>query len=270
MSSIPQGAALLDALETGELRVARPGDDGSWIVDTDVKDAILGIFKSCEIVAMGNELRRESYAALDVQAPPFRDKDLLRVRRFTKREGVRLVPGGSAVRRGSFLGSGVVCMPPMYVNIGAYIGAGSMIDSHALVGSCAQIGENVHISAATQIGGVLEPAGARPVIVEDGAFVGGNCGVYEGVLIRTGAVLAAGVILTATTRVYDLVNEQELRGTREAPLEIPAGAVVVPGTRPAGGAWAQERGLTMSCAIIPKYRDAGTDGATALEQALRE
>ncbi|MFT7486711.1 MAG: 2,3,4,5-tetrahydropyridine-2-carboxylate N-succinyltransferase, partial [Candidatus Paceibacteria bacterium] len=221
-------------------------------------------------VSMGNELRRESYAALEVQAPPFRDKDLLRVRRFTKRDGVRLVPGGSAVRRGAYLGPGVVCMPPMYVNIGAYVGANSMIDSHALVGSCAQVGEGVHVSAAAQVGGVLEPSGARPVIIEEGAFIGGNTGLYEGVLVRREAVIAAGVILTATTRVYDLVNEEELTGTRERPLEIPAGAVVIPGTRPAAGDWARERGLSMDCAIIPKYRDQQTDVATSLEEALRE
>ena len=161
-------------------------------------------------------------------------------------------------------------MPPMYVNIGAYVGAGSMIDSHALIGSCAQVGEGVHVSAAAQIGGVLEPPGARPVIVEDGCFVGGNTGLYEGVLLRESAVIAAGVVLTATTKVYDLVHERELTGTREAPLEIPAGAVVVPGSKPAAGEWAVAHGLSMSCAIIPKYRDAGTASSTALEQALRE
>jgi 2,3,4,5-tetrahydropyridine-2-carboxylate N-succinyltransferase len=270
MSSLPAGALLLDALESGELRVAERDASGEWVVNADIKQAILDIFKNSEVVSMGNELRRESYAALEVQAPPFRDKDLLRVRRFTKRDGVRLVPGGSAVRRGAYLGPGVVCMPPMYVNIGAYVGANSMIDSHALVGSCAQVGEGVHVSAAAQVGGVLEPSGARPVIIEEGAFIGGNTGLYEGVLVRREAVIAAGVILTATTRVYDLVNEEELTGTRERPLEIPAGAVVIPGTRPAAGDWARERGLSMDCAIIPKYRDQQTDVATSLEEALRE
>jgi 2,3,4,5-tetrahydropyridine-2-carboxylate N-succinyltransferase len=266
---LPAGAALLDALEHGELRVARPDDDGSWKVDLALKEAILDLFRQSEVVATGNELGREAYQALNAGAPPFRDKDLLRVRRFTKRDDVRIVPGGSAVRRGAYLGPGVVCMPPMYVNIGAWVGAGSMIDSHALVGSCAQVGAGVHVSAATQIGGVLEPPGARPVIVEDGAFVGGNSGLYEGVLLREGAVIAAGVILTATTRVFDLVHERELVGTREEPLEIPAGAVVVPGTRPAAGAWASERGLDVSCALIVKYRDERTAAATALEEALR-
>ena len=268
-NDVPNGVALLDALESGELRVATRAEDGTWAVNAGVKEAILELFRSCSIVPMGNELARESYTKLDLHGAPFRDKELLRVRRFTAREGVRVVPGGSAVRRGAHLGEGVVCMPPMYVNIGAFVGAGSMIDSHALIGSCAQIGERVHVSAAAQIGGVLEPPGAQPVIVEDGAFVGGNCGLYEGVLVRAGAVLAAGVVLTATSKVYDLVNERELTGTRDAPLEIPAGAVVVPGTRPAGGTWAEERGLAFGCALIPKYRDERTDSATALEDALR-
>ena len=268
-AEVPRGAELLEALESGELRVAAPGPDGDWVVDARVKEAILDLFRDGEVVPQGNELAREAYPALELGAPPFRDKALLRVRRFTRREGVRLVPGGSSVRRGAFLGQGVVCMPPMYVNVGAWVGAGSMIDSHALVGSCAQIGAAVHLSAAAQIGGVLEPPGARPVIVEDGAFVGGGCGLYEGVLVRRGAVVAAGVVLTATTRVYDLVQERELGGTREAPLEIPAGAVVVPGARPAGGAWARERGLSVGCALIAKYRDERTAAATALEEALR-
>jgi 2,3,4,5-tetrahydropyridine-2-carboxylate N-succinyltransferase len=268
-SSIPAGALLLDALESGELRVARRTDSGDWVVNPAVKQAILEIFRTSEVVAAGNELSRESYHAIDVQGPPFRDKDLLRVRRFTKRDDVRLVPGGSAVRRGAYLGPGVVCMPPMYVNVGAWVGPGCMIDSHALVGSCAQLGAGVHLSAAAQIGGVLEPPGARPVIVEEGAFIGGNSGLYEGVLVRAGAVIAAGVVLTATTRVFDLVHERELCGTRERPLEIPAGAVVVPGSRPARGAWAEARGLAASCALIPKYRDERTAAATALEEALR-
>jgi len=267
--SVPRGAALLDALESGELRVAEPGAGGAWVVHAAVKEAILDLFREGEVVPMGNELPRESYQALDLGAAPYRDKDLLRVRRFNKRDGVRMVPGGSAVRRGAHLAQGVVCMPPMYVNVGAWIGAGSMIDSHALVGSCAQIGAGVHVAAGAQIGGVLEPPGARPVIVEDGAFVGGGCGLYGGVLVRAGAVLAAGVVLTATTRVYDLVEERELHGTGEAPLEVPAGAVVVPGSRPAAGAWAAERGLGVDCALITKFRDERTAAATALEEALR-
>ena len=180
-----------------------------------------------------------------------------------------VVPGGTSVRRGSHVGQGVVIMPPSYVNVGAFVGAASMIDSHVLVGSCAQIGERVHLSAGAQIGGVLEPANAMPVIVEDDAFVGGNCGLYEGVVVRSGAVLAAGTILASGTVVYDLVNERELRGTREQPLEIPERAVVVPGSRPVGSDWAKSRGLGAACALIVKYRDEKTDRATALEEALR-
>jgi 2,3,4,5-tetrahydropyridine-2-carboxylate N-succinyltransferase len=191
------------------------------------------------------------------------------VRRFGEKDNVRVVPGGSSVRRGAHLASGVVCMPPMFVNVGAFVGAGTMIDSHALVGSCAQIGERVHLSAAAQIGGVLEPANARPVIVEDDAFIGGNCGIYEGVLVRKGAVIAAGVVLTAATPVFDLAHNVELTGTRENPLEIPERAVVIPGTRPVKSAWGRERGLQSACALIVKYRDEKTDRATALEDALR-
>src|SRR5262245_39657099 len=160
-------------------------------------------------------------------------------------------------------------MPPMYVNVGAFVGEGTMIDSHALVGSCAQIGERVHVSAAAQIGGVLEPANARPVIVEDDAFVGGNCGLYEGVLVRAGAVLASGVVLAAATPVFDLVNEREIKGTRAEPVEIPERAVVIPGTRAAKGRFAMQHGLSASCALIVKYRDEKTDRATALKDALR-
>jgi 2,3,4,5-tetrahydropyridine-2-carboxylate N-succinyltransferase len=200
---------------------------------------------------------------------PFLDKSALPVRRFAVASGVRIVPGGSSVRRGAYLAPGVIVMPPAYVNVGAYVGAGTMIDSHALVGSCAQVGARCHVSAAAQIGGVLEPAGARPVILEDDVFVGGNCGVYEGVLVRERAVLAAGVVLASGSLVYDCVNERELRGTRESPLEIPAGAVVVPGTRPVASAWGREKGLSVACALIVKYRDEKTDRATALEAALR-
>ncbi len=185
----PRGAALLDALERGAVRVAEPEGD-AWRVNEWVKEAILELFRTSPTVAIG----------------AFIDKAALPPRRFEVADGVRLVPGGSAVRRGAYLAPGVICMPPMYVNVGAWVGAGSMIDSHALVGSCAQVGQRVHVSAGVQIGGVLEPIGARPVVVEDDAFLGGQCGLYEGVRIRRGAVLAAGVSLTATTVVYDLVH----------------------------------------------------------------
>jgi len=266
--SRPTGIELLDALESGAVRAAEPTDQG-WQVNAWVKEAILDLFRSSEVVPQGVEL---AGSVLDLAAQgqlAFRDKAPLGVRRFTELHGVRLVPGGSAVRRGAHLASGVVCMPPMYVNVGAWVGAGSMIDSHALVGSCAQMGEGVHLSAGAQLGGVLEPAGARPVIVEDEAFIGGNCGVFEGVLVGCGAVLAAGVILAAGSVVYDLIGECELRGTPERPLEIPPRAVVIPGSRAVAGPFAREHGLAASCALIVKYRDARTDAATALEEALR-
>ncbi len=254
-----RGDDLLDALESGAVRVAEPDGDGGWRVNTWVKDAILDLFRTTGIVAKG----------LEGEPGLFRDKEPLDVRRFDAASNVRVVPGGSAVRRGAHLGEGVVCMPPMYVNLGAFVGAGSMVDSHALVGSCAQVGAGVHLSAAAQIGGVLEPPGARPVIIEDGAFIGGGAGIYEGVLVRRGAVIAGGVQLTASTPVYDLVHERERTGSREAPLEIPAGAVVLPGTRPVKSAWGRERGLAQACALIVKYRDERTDEGTALEEALR-
>ncbi|MCA8980234.1 MAG: 2,3,4,5-tetrahydropyridine-2,6-dicarboxylate N-succinyltransferase [Planctomycetes bacterium] len=254
-----RGAELLDALEAGIVRVAERTASGDWIVNTWVKDAILQLFRTSSIVPKG----------LEGEPGLFRDKQPLDVRRFDAASNVRIVPGGSAVRRGAHLGPGVVCMPPMYVNLGAFVGAGTMVDSHALIGSCAQIGERVHVSAAAQIGGVLEPPGARPVIIEDGAFIGGGAGIYEGVLIRRGAVIAGGLQLTASTPVFDLVHERELRGTRAAPLEIPANAVVLPGTRPVSSQWGRERGLNQACALIVKYRDEKTDQGTALEEALR-
>jgi 2,3,4,5-tetrahydropyridine-2-carboxylate N-succinyltransferase len=258
----PSGTDLLDALEAGAVRAAERAPDGTWRVNAWVKLAILELFRQSRLVEIGPDPVRTVFS--------FVDKEPLTPRRFSARDGVRLVPGGSAVRRGAHLGRGVICMPPMYVNIGAHVGEDTLIDSHALVGSCAQIGARVHLSAAAQIGGVLEPAGARPVIVEDDAFVGGNCGIYEGVLVRRGAVLASGLVLSASTRVFDLVHERELENSRERPLEIPERAVVVAGSRPASGRWAQDRGLQLGCALIVKYRDERTDRATALEQALRD
>ncbi|MFT4539447.1 MAG: 2,3,4,5-tetrahydropyridine-2-carboxylate N-succinyltransferase [Planctomycetota bacterium] len=274
------GEELLDALERGDARAASPTPDG-WVTHAWVKTGILEIFKNSEVVGhswpaadvdaatskAGSKTRDAKRAA---ESPaPFRDKEAFPLRRFRRADGVRLVPGGSAVRRGAHLGQGVVCMPPMYVNVGAFVGARTMIDSHALVGSCAQIGSDVHLSAAAQIGGVLEPAGARPVIIEDGAFIGGGSGVYEGVLVGEQAVIGAGVILTATTPLFDLTRGEILRGTRNEPLRVPPRAVVVPGTRPASGDFALQHGLQIACSIIVKYRDEGTDAATALESALR-
>ena len=248
---------LLAALEAGEVRSASRGDDGVWRANGWVKRGILLGFRIGKIE--------------DQSVGPFAffDKDTYPTRPFGPGAGVRIVPGGSTVRRGSYLAKGVVCMPPMYVNVGAYVDGGTMVDSHALVGSCAQIGRDVHLSAAAQIGGVLEPIGAAPVVIEDGVFVGGGCGVYEGTVVREHAVLAAGVILTRSSRVYDLVHETVIRAGGDTPLEIPAGAVVVPGTRAVGTPFGQEHGLAVSAPVIVKYRDASTDASTTLEDALR-
>jgi 2,3,4,5-tetrahydropyridine-2-carboxylate N-succinyltransferase len=182
---------------------------------------------------------------------------------------VRVVPGGTTVRTGAHLEPGVTIMPPASVNVGAWVGRGTLVDSHALVGSCAQVGERVHLSAAVQVGGVLEPVGARPVVVEDDAFIGGGSGLYDGVIVGRGAVLGAGVILTGQSRIVDLVEERELRGTTDEPLVVPPGAVVIPGGRPASGAYAAANGITLTVPVIVKRRDAGTDARVTLEEALR-
>ena len=188
---------------------------------------------------------------------------------FSLDSKVRIVPGGSSIRTGCYIAPGVICMPPMYINIGAYIDSGTMIDSHALVGTCAQIGKNVHISAAAQIGGVLEPAGARPVIIEDDVMIGGNCGIYEGVLIRKRAVLGSGVIINGSTHIYDMVNEEILSSKDGNTVEVPENAVVIPGSRALQSPFAKEYGISVSTPLIVKYRDAKTDAKTALEQSLR-
>jgi len=249
---------LLEALEAGEVRAAeRSGDD--WVAVSWVKQGILLGFR------LG--VNRVTHV------PPvfhFRDRDTFPTQDPTRSAGnVRIVPGGTTVRRGAHLGEGVVIMPPAYVNVGAWVGAGTMVDSHALVGSCAQIGRGVHLSAAAQIGGVLEPIGAAPVIVEDEVFIGGGCGVYEGTRIAAGAVLAPGVILTRSTPVYDLARERVLRTETDRPPVIPEGAVVVPGSRPASGDHARRHGLQIQTPIIVKYRDGSTAAAVELEQALR-
>jgi 2,3,4,5-tetrahydropyridine-2-carboxylate N-succinyltransferase len=249
---------LLAALESGRRRAAWPDGSapGGWRVDASVKEEILALFRTPE---------HRSWE-LD-GAFAFRDRATLPIR--GPGESVRIVPGGTTVRAGAHLGEGVVVMPPSYVNIGAWVGRDSMVDSHVLVGSCAQIGERVHLAAGVQVGGVLEPIGARPVIVEDDVFVGGLCGLFEGVLVGRGAVLGAGVILTGTSRLYDLEEERVVTGTREEPLAVPPGAVVVPGVRAAGGEFAAAQGLGVATALIVKQRDARTDARTALESALR-
>ena len=248
----------LEALEGGHIRAAQRQDDGEWVVNPSVKRGILLGFR------LG---RNMEFASLPLQ---FSDKDTYPIQQLPVVErNIRIVPGGNSVRRGSYIGRNVVMMPPAFINVGAYVGEGTIVDSHALVGSCAQVGNNVHISAGVQIGGVLEPIGQTPVIIEDGVMLGGNCGVYEGVRVRQGAVLASGCVVTASTPVFDLVNETVLRATSESPLEIPKNAVVVPGSRPAKGEFAAKHGLQMAALLIVKYRDEKTDARTALEELPR-
>jgi len=250
--------ALKSLLNTGEVRSASRDADGRWHANTWVKAGILLGFRLGVVVPVA-------------EGSPFQffDKDTFPLRTLRITDGVRVVPGGSAIRDGAFLAKGVICIPPMYINVGAYVDEGTLVDSHALVGSCAQVGKRVHLSAAAQIGGVLEPPNAVPVVIEDDVLVGGNCGVYEGTIVRARAVLGAGVVLTRGTPVYDLVREQVYRAESGRPLEIPEGAVVVPGARAVRGAWAGAEGLSVQTPLIVKYRDEKTDLATALEQWLR-
>jgi 2,3,4,5-tetrahydropyridine-2-carboxylate N-succinyltransferase len=250
-------ADLVQALNAGDVRAASPEEDGTWTTHAWVKQGLLLGFQIGRIVDYSTDQF------------PFYDKNTFPVKPLRKADNVRLVPGGSSIRTGSYVAPGVVCMPPMYVNVGAYVDEETMIDSHALVGSCAQIGKRVHLSAAAQVGGVLEPVHAAPVIIEDDVFVGGNAGIYEGCIVREGAVIAAGVNLTSSTRLYDLVNETVYSADDDTPLEVPEGAVVVPGARSVGGDFGEEHGLSLYAPMIVKYRDAKTDAATVLEDALR-
>ena len=253
----PAVNALMDALTRGAVRSARRVGD-EWQAVEWVKVGILLAFRIGRV--------REFSGA----PAPYFDKDTLPLRDTRGvEENIRMVPGGTSVRSGAFLGKNVIIMPPAFVNVGAYVGQGTMIDSHALVGSCAQVGERVHLSAGAQLGGVLEPVGLRPVIVEDDAMIGGNVGVFEGTLVGERAVLAPGVQLTSSTTVYDLVRAATYRAAPGRPLTIPPGAVVVPGTREASGPFAHEHGIHLYAPIIVKYRNASTDAATALEEALR-
>lgn len=245
-------------LNRGEVRAAARGADGVWRTNAWVKSGIL----------LGFRLGKLTPAATGGPFPFF-DKDTFPLRDVGLEDGVRLVPGGSSIRDGCYLGKGVICVPPMYINVGAYVDDGTMVDSHALVGSCAQIGKRVHLSAAAQIGGVLEPAGALPVIIEDDVLIGGNCGVYEGTVVRERAVLAPGVLLTGGTPVLDLVHDRIYRREDDRPLEIPAGAVVVPGTRPVSTGIGKARGVSLYAPIIVKYRDEKTETAVRLEDLLR-
>jgi 2,3,4,5-tetrahydropyridine-2-carboxylate N-succinyltransferase len=246
-------------LNRGQIRAAERNADGKWETNAWVKRGILLGFRMGTIVDM-------SPADHSLN---FLDKNTYPIREFSVADRVRIVPGGSSIRDGAYIAPGVVCMPPMYVNVGAYVDEGTMIDSHALVGSCAQIGKRVHLSAAAQIGGVLEPVGAVPVVIEDDVLVGGGCGVYEGTIVRERAVLAAGTILTGSTPVYDLAREKIYQRTADAPLEIPAGAVVVPGSRNVRGECGQAWGLSLYAPVIVKYRDEKTERAVQLEDYLR-
>jgi 2,3,4,5-tetrahydropyridine-2-carboxylate N-succinyltransferase len=278
------------ALNEGRARAAEPdaGSPTGWKVNAWVKKGILLGFRIGRVVEMRSGAamspsRQHPIAGEDSGATPerqrqnaevalpgqFRDKHTFPLRQMLADQNVRVVPGGSAIRDGCYIGEGVVCMPPMYINVGAYVDDGALIDSHALVGSCAQVGKRAHISAAAQIGGVLEPVGAMPVIVEEEVLVGGNCGVYEGTIVGKRAVLAAGVILTGSTPVYDLVRDAVYRREGERPLMIPAGAVVVPGARTVSKGRGKEWGLSLYTPVIIKYRDEKTDQAVRLEELLR-
>ena len=248
-------------LGAGRIRAAEPdlASPTGWRVNVWVKQGILLGFRFGDVVDMGIGKGRW----------PFFDKDTLPLKPVDVTSGVRLVPGGSSVRDGAYLGKGIICTPPMYINIGAYVGDGTLIDSHALVGSCAQIGQRVHLSAAAQIGGVIEPVGAMPVILEDEVLVGGNCGVYEGAIIKRRAVLGSGTIITGSTPVYDLPNERIIKPEPGQPLVVPEGAVVVPGSRHITVGAGREWGLSLATPVIVKYRDDKTDARTELERWIR-
>jgi 2,3,4,5-tetrahydropyridine-2,6-dicarboxylate N-succinyltransferase len=249
------------ALSSGEVRAAEPdaASPVGWRVNTWVKQGIL----------LGFKFGDTKDVSMDHGKWPFFDKDTLPMKKYAAGASVRIVPGGSSVRDGAYIAAGVICMPPMYVNIGAYIGEGSLIDSHALVGSCAQVGARVHVSAAAQIGGVIEPVGAIPVIVEDEALVGGNSGLYEGVIVKSRAVIGAGTVLTGSTPVYDLVKGEIIRPSADRPLVIPEGAVVVPGARAVTAGKGPEWQLSLATPVIVKYRDSRTDTRTELEAWIR-
>jgi len=254
-------ARLPTELSAGRVRAAEPDSSSptGWRVNIWVKQGILLALRWGDVIDVGIGKGRW----------PFLDKDTLPLKRLDLSSRVRVIPGGSSIRDGAYLGAGVICAPPMYINVGAYVGDGSFVDSHALVGSCAQIGANVHLSAAAQIGGVLEPVGAMPVIVEDGVLIGGNCGVYEGAIIKRRAVLGAGTIVTGSTPIYDLPNGVIIRAAPGQPLVVPEGAVVVQGARPVTSGKGAEWGLSLATPVIVKYRDENTDARTELESWIR-
>ena len=248
---------VMDALERGEIRVAQK-IDGKWTVNKQIKETILEGFKL-------GVIRNMSEGQFS-----FFDKDTFPVREFKADDGVRIVPGGTSIRRGAYLAPGSIVMPPAYVNVGAYVDTGTMVDSHVTIGSCAQVGKHIHISASTQIGGVLEPAGALPTIIEDDAFIGGNCGIYEGTIVQEGAVIASGVIITSSTPIFDATTGEFIRRNEDSRIVVPAGAVVVSGSKPIiRGGKPLESGVHLYCPVIVKYRDDKTAGSIHLEEMLR-
>ena len=254
---LKQFNAIMDALEKGELRVAEKVN-GEWKVNKEVKQIILEGFK----LGVIKEMSQGQFS--------YFDKDTFPVRQFTKEDGVRIVPGGSSIRRGAYLAKGSIVMPPAYVNVGAYVDTGTMVDSHVTIGSCAQVGKHIHISASTQIGGVLEPAGALPTIIEDDAFIGGNCGIYEGTLVQEGAVIASGVIITSSTPIFDATTGEFIRRNEDGRIIVPRNAVVVSGSKPiVRNGKPLESGVHLYCPVIVKYRDDKTAGSIHLEDLLR-
>ena len=254
---LKQFNATMDALEKGELRVAEKVN-GEWKVNKEVKQIILEGFK----LGVIKEMSQGQFS--------YFDKDTFPVRRFTKEDGVRIVPGGSSIRRGAYLAKGSIVMPPAYVNVGAYVDTGTMVDSHVTIGSCAQVGKHIHISASTQIGGVLEPAGALPTIIEDDAFIGGNCGIYEGTIVQEGAVIASGVIITSSTPIFDATTGEFIRRNEDGRIIVPRNAVVVSGSKPiVRNGKPLESGVHLYCPVIVKYRDDKTAGSIHLEDLLR-
>lgn len=247
---------VLADLEAGRLRVAEKVG-GEWKVNSSVKEMILSGFRLGEVKDMSQG--QFSYF----------DKDTFPVRKFSLEDGVRIVPGGSSIRRGAFVAPGAIVMPPAYINVGAYVDSGTMVDSHVTIGSCAQVGKNIHISASTQIGGVLEPAGALPTIIEDGAFIGGNCGIYEGTIVQEGAVIASGVIITSSTPLFDATKGEFVPRTADGRVVVPKGAVVVSGSKPLSRGPAAGSGVSLYCPVIIKYRDSKTSASITLEDLLR-
>lgn len=245
------------ALEKGEIRVAEK-KDGEWKVNTWIKEVILSGFRY-------GQMRDMSQGGFS-----FFDKDTIPARRFTIDDKVRIVPGGSAIRTGAYLAPSVIVMPPSYINIGAYVDSDTMIDSHALVGSCAQVGKHVHLSAASQLGGVLEPVGALPVIIEDNVFIGGNCGIYEGTIVRENAVIGTGVIINSSTAIFDATTGEFIKADGNGQMVVPAGAVVVAGSRPVSKGPGMDKGIHLYTPVIVKYRDSKTDGSVTLESVLRD